>query len=834
MALSKYSESNEAATVLMSGGGKVVKSEISKTNMTHIIQRLTELYPNPIEASVREVISNAIDAVNELPESERSPVEITSPNLLNPFFTVRDYGIGMSPEDVEKIYPNYGVSTKTENLSAVGSHGLGGKAPLAYTNRFDLETTKDGITTKFTMQKINGEAEIEIHSSEKNKLAVSGTTVTIPVFSKDVAEFEKAIDVYRNHSWSLPTKIDGEDFFENSDYAFLSKIKIYDDGETEVQGRVHVLKSRLAQLFNGFRGLGDRFLDSTSYAIGGWIYSPNATNNRFEDQPIFVVEIAPALVDFASSRDAITSNEKLEALNRRVRDALTNPTVIAEQAFAVYRNLEKKDVLQFASEIYGTVLQLDGNRVAIENRLGSKRHYFDLSVMDHNSGFNIFRVRSEPGEAVIHFGLSKKSRRQSWKALGPAIHTCAFSKQSSFMGREPWFEELQLLSYLKTSFEADPKTSLNDVSLGLFGSDLEVVVLTEVDGRSLQKIIRMREELFSGNRKNRIYFFTKRSEFGLSKSEREILDTAVNSPVQYISAAEIISEITPDYLAVLSARKDANRQNENLEITEDRYFYEISGVDFTNAIETAKSARSARIRTSFEKVIHDNNSILIFGGEWKTVYRGAVNAGEDILGKKVYVQPDVRVSRTLAKELSGISKRVFFPLSGSQKSKYAIELTQGRKFGAEKLALEVQATTDEDVLASGMTLLRNIKKAVMVELFRRIPESNQVLWSIFKIWEKTQLEGFCAALTAENAREEAERRNLPLFRGIEKLAEAFEELTDSSNDDGYIRSWVLNRSNYGRPFNLSNPSPLTNLVLESAVELIIERVNTEEPLSGDS
>ncbi len=833
MALSKYSESTEAATVLMSGGGKVVKSEISKTNMTHIIRRLTELYPNPIEASVREVVSNAIDAVNELPESERSPVEITSPNLLNPFFTVRDYGIGMSPEDVEKIYPNYGASTKTENLSAVGSHGLGGKAPLAYTNRFDLETTKDGITTKFTMQKINGEAEIEIHSSEKNELAASGTTVTIPVFSKDVAEFEKAIDVYRNHSWSLPTKIDGEDFFENADYAFLSKIKIYDDGETEVHGRVHVLKSRLAQLFNGFRRPGDLFLDSAAYAIGGWIYSPNATSKIFS-QPILVVEIAPALVDFASSRDAITSNEKLEALNRRVRDALTNPTVIAEQAFAVYRNLERKDVLQFASEIHGTMLQLDGNRVAIENLLGSNRHYFDLSVMDHNSVFNIFRVRSEPGEAVIHFGLTKQLRRQSWKGHGAVIHTCVFSKQSSFMGRAPWFEELRLLGYLKTSLEADPKTSLNDVSLGLFGSDLEVVILTEVDDRSLQKIIRMREELFSGNRKNRVYFFTKRREVGLSKSEREILDSAVNSPVQYISAAEIISEITPEYLAVLSARKDANRQNENLEITEDRYFYEISGVDFTNAIETAKSARSVRIQASFEDVIHDNNSILIFGDNWKTVYRGAVNAGEDILGKNIYVQPDVRVSRTLAKELSGISKRVFFPLSARQKSKYSIELTQGRKFGADKLALEVQATTDEDVLASGMPLLRNIKKAVMVELFRRIPESHQVLWSIFKIWEKTQLEGFCVALTAADARKEAERRNLPLFRGIDKLAEAFEELTDSSNDDGYIRSWVLNRSNYGRPFNLSNPSPLTNLVLESAVELIIERVNTEAPLSGDS
>lgn len=49
-----------------------------------LMQRLTELYDNPIEASVREVVSNSIDATSSLGNLGR--IEIFKPSRLNPVF----------------------------------------------------------------------------------------------------------------------------------------------------------------------------------------------------------------------------------------------------------------------------------------------------------------------------------------------------------------------------------------------------------------------------------------------------------------------------------------------------------------------------------------------------------------------------------------------------------------------------------------------------------------------------------------------------------------------------------------------------------------------------
>ena len=47
-----------------------------------LIQRLTELYEDPIEASVRETISNAIDAVSVAHSGKRPEVKVYTPSCL--------------------------------------------------------------------------------------------------------------------------------------------------------------------------------------------------------------------------------------------------------------------------------------------------------------------------------------------------------------------------------------------------------------------------------------------------------------------------------------------------------------------------------------------------------------------------------------------------------------------------------------------------------------------------------------------------------------------------------------------------------------------------------
>ena len=112
-----------------------------------LIQRLTELYEDPIEATVRETVSNAIDAVSVATSGSEPEVHIYKPTSLNPVFTVKDNGVGMTYEDLKNVYSKYGASTKADDLEQIGAYGLGAKAPLSYGTEFTVTSVKDGEKT---------------------------------------------------------------------------------------------------------------------------------------------------------------------------------------------------------------------------------------------------------------------------------------------------------------------------------------------------------------------------------------------------------------------------------------------------------------------------------------------------------------------------------------------------------------------------------------------------------------------------------------------------------------------------------------------------------------
>lgn len=121
------------------------------------------LYSNKIEAVLRELSCNANDshtARNQLIESGNSSkylahkdknFRVTFPTSFDPYFTVRDFGIGLTPDEVENIYTVYFESTKQDSNDYVGALGLGSKSPFAYSTSFTVTATKDGHRAIYTM-----------------------------------------------------------------------------------------------------------------------------------------------------------------------------------------------------------------------------------------------------------------------------------------------------------------------------------------------------------------------------------------------------------------------------------------------------------------------------------------------------------------------------------------------------------------------------------------------------------------------------------------------------------------------------------------------------------
>lgn len=74
---------------------ELVNMGIEESAIIHIMERLTDLYSNPLEAAIRETVSNAIDATIE--SGEINPVKITI-DYFSSSISISDNGTGMSYE----------------------------------------------------------------------------------------------------------------------------------------------------------------------------------------------------------------------------------------------------------------------------------------------------------------------------------------------------------------------------------------------------------------------------------------------------------------------------------------------------------------------------------------------------------------------------------------------------------------------------------------------------------------------------------------------------------------------------------------------------------------
>jgi len=98
---------------------------------------LDGLYTDKHQSIIRELWTNALDS-HKAAGKEDVPFECKLPNSLDPLFYVRDYGTGLSHEDVMHLYSTVFASTKTDTNEQIGCLGLGSKSPFSYTDSFTV------------------------------------------------------------------------------------------------------------------------------------------------------------------------------------------------------------------------------------------------------------------------------------------------------------------------------------------------------------------------------------------------------------------------------------------------------------------------------------------------------------------------------------------------------------------------------------------------------------------------------------------------------------------------------------------------------------------------
>lgn len=155
------------------------------------------IYSDKITSIIRELACNAIDSHVESGQAER-PIEIHLPGMFEPWFHVRDFGVGLDHDQVMNIYTTYGASTKTDSNAFIGQLGLGSKSPFSYVDAFDVTAIKNGVERQYSMYKSEDGMPSVALLLERNTTEPNGVTVKMPVLQSDFSNFKtKAANVFR-------------------------------------------------------------------------------------------------------------------------------------------------------------------------------------------------------------------------------------------------------------------------------------------------------------------------------------------------------------------------------------------------------------------------------------------------------------------------------------------------------------------------------------------------------------------------------------------------------------------------------------------------------------
>lgn len=364
MVLSKSNESNTGYDT-QNFIGAPVRTHVmrfSEEVQQYIIQQLTDLYGDPIVATVRETVSNALDATALAAARglDPDPVEVYTPSALEQVFKVVDHGVGMTAEQLDTYFSDYGNSTKLEDMDAIGSKGLGAKAPLAYTQTFTVETVHDGRRIVISLNRGATANETKTLVDEATD-APNGTIVTIPVRREDVTAFAEAVGVYEQYSTpDRPIVVDGRARSLADEYVKIKDIVIDHtaDGEPVMGGLWARRGEKHEELYDTVVSWADNVrmsdysfssyvADRVTTTLGGWRYrlgSRSYYSYRY-NKPDFVVELKPGVVDFPASRDEIKVNDRLEDFRKRVKAAL-RPMIAGAgttiDAVSVWKGLTEK------------------------------------------------------------------------------------------------------------------------------------------------------------------------------------------------------------------------------------------------------------------------------------------------------------------------------------------------------------------------------------------------------------------------------------------------------------------------------------------------------------
>lgn len=394
----------------------------------------SNLYQNKVLAVIREITCNAVDA-HKMVGKPISDIKITMPTLLAPYFAVRDYGPGMSHEDVLALYTTYFRSTKDASNDLIGGFGLGSKSPFAVADQFTVTVWQRGIERSYVCYKKNSVPNIN-HIETGPSDQPDGVEVRVAVNTKTLSQWDiEAANLFK--WWSVqPAGI------KSVDYALAEKY----------------LLAKSTTMIDGYPSWA--ISGYTTYPVvlmGGVPYSLNFTAVVGLDAKLIqafgslglVLVFGVGELNISPSREALSYDpETCAAITTRLTNVVQQVVTEAEKVVASAPTLWDARQLVYGdtqprsnASISGVIKQVSG---------ASKTLYWNGLPVTRHIGFDLHKDFS--AAATISW-RKKAAHRKTWDAT--LTEEREWSNHTSTLGYyERWFwdDNVTAKSYRKAQY----------------------------------------------------------------------------------------------------------------------------------------------------------------------------------------------------------------------------------------------------------------------------------------------------------------------------------------------------------------------------------------------
>lgn len=360
------------------------RSEVDEEDLEHILIASREhIYSHPIQTLVQEYVNNGKDANRSAGKPDHA-IDITIPTYDNLEFVCRDYGVGLSKEEIIAVYRKIGKSTKRTNNKLAGKYGVGAKIGFVYADAFLITSWKDGRKVECLAHKANSQIGDYTFLSDVESDEPNGVQISIKLTeAAHITQFRQAV---QRMFYLWPEKPNFNIGIE------WPKIEYEDEC-------VKMFSTTTNSAFKHYINEHNLWLnvDGTPYKVSSSVIDRCGVDLRFYYTSIYL-NASLSDVDIPMNREELTANNKLDSFIRnsfqkleKAKNSLLERLLSKEdftdlEALEEYIDYNKKyfrikKVEVFAKEIDRKVTYEDGFFYLEPKGTDTFTHYF--SNLDH-------------------------------------------------------------------------------------------------------------------------------------------------------------------------------------------------------------------------------------------------------------------------------------------------------------------------------------------------------------------------------------------------------------------------------------------------------------------